>query len=50
MDSLDEIIKEKSQFIEWKFENETLDNIPEGEIKHSRVGNNMATLDTWEHI
>ena len=32
VDSLDEVIKSKDNFIQWSFENETLDNISGGEI------------------
>jgi hypothetical protein len=49
VDSLDEIIKDKENFIEWKFENETLDNVSDGEVLQTRQGYNAATLDKWEH-
>lgn len=36
VDSLDEIIKDRENFIEWKFENETLDNVSEGDVIQTR--------------
>ena len=43
------MIKERGQFLEWNFENETIDDIGTGAVIYERTGKNALSTDTWNH-
>lgn len=47
--SLGQLIERNKKFLEWNFENETLEDISSGEITRNRKGGSQASGDTWNH-
>ena len=49
IESLEQLISERQDFLEWDFENETLDEIDTGNVIYNRQGKNALSTDHWQH-